>query len=79
ERDFPFRGGRRFRDAESGAEMLSDAPSARAGFIAAFAQARRELAVRLAASGVQRTEYFLDEALDQPLRRLFAPQAADRA
>ena len=79
ERDFPFRGGRRFRDPESGAERLSDAPSARAAFIAAFAEARRQLGVRLAASGVRRTEYFLDEALDQPLRRLFSPQAADRA
>lgn len=79
ERDFPFRGGRRFRDPESGAEVLSDAPSARAEFIAAFAEARRQLGARLSASGVRRTEYFLDEALDQPLRRLFAPQAADRA
>ena len=79
ERDFPFRGGRRFRDPESGEERLSDAPSARAEFLAAFADARRKLGARLAASGVRRTEYFLDEALDQPLRRLFAPQAADRA
>lgn len=79
ERDFPFRGGRRFRDAESGEEKLSDAASARADFIAAFADARRQLGARLAASGVRRAEYFLDDALDQPLRRLFAPQAADRA
>jgi uncharacterized protein (DUF58 family) len=79
ERDFPFRGGHRFRDAESGEERLSDAASARADFIAAFAEARRQLGARLAASGVRRSEYFLDEPLDQPLRRLLAPQAADRA
>ena len=79
ERDFPFRGGRRFRDVESGEERLSDAASARTDFLAAFTQARRELDARLAASGVRRSEYFLDEPLDQPLRRLLAPQAADRA
>ncbi len=79
ERDFPFRGGRRFRDPESGEERLSDGPAARADFLEAFAQARRQLGARLASSGVRRTEYFLDEPLDQPLRRLLAPQAADRA
>ena len=79
ERDFPFRGGRRFRDVESGEERLSDAASARTDFLAAFTQARRELDARLVASGVRRSEYFLDEPLDQPLRRLLAPQAADRA
>ena len=78
ERDFPFRGGHRFRDPETGAERLSDGASAREDFLAAFTGARRALGVRLAASGVHRIEYFLDEALDQPLRRLFAPQAAER-
>jgi len=79
ERDFPFRGGRRFRDPESGEEKLSDGASARADFLAAFARARHQLGARLAASGVRHTEYFMDQALDQPLRRLFALQAADRA
>lgn len=79
ERDFPFRGGRRFRDVESGDERLSDAPSARDAFLSQFAKARRDLEARMAASGVRRTEYFLDEALDQPLRRLLAPQASERA
>lgn len=78
ERDFPFRGGHRFRDPETGAELLSDGASARDDFLAAFAKARAALGARLAASGVRRSEYYLDEALDQPLRRLFAPQAAER-
>jgi uncharacterized protein (DUF58 family) len=79
ERDFPFRGGHRFRDPESGAELLSDGAAARADFLAHFAQARRELAARLAASGIRHTAHVLDEALDAPLRRLFAASPAERA
>ena len=78
ERDFPYLGGRRFRDVESGEERLSDSGSARSDFLAAFARARGVLDARLAASGIRRAEFYLDESLDQPLRRLFAPQAADR-
>jgi uncharacterized protein (DUF58 family) len=79
ERDFPFRGGHRFRDPESGAELLSDGVAARGDFLAHFAQARRELAARLAASGIRHTAHVLDEALDAPLRRLFAASPAERA
>ena len=79
ERDFPFRGGHRFRDPESGAELLSDGVSVRQGFLAAFAQAQRELSARLAASGIRHTSHVLDEALDAPLRRLFAASPAERA
>lgn len=79
ERDFPFRGGHRFRDPESGTELLSDGASVREGFLAAFAQARRELSARLAASGIRHTTHVLDEALDAPLRRLLAPRPAERA
>ncbi|TNJ35640.1 DUF58 domain-containing protein [Arenimonas terrae] len=79
ERDFPFRGGHRFRDAETGAETLSDGASAREGFLAAFAQARRALSARLAASGIRHTAHVLDEALDAPLRRLLAASPAERA
>jgi uncharacterized protein (DUF58 family) len=71
ERDFPFQGGHRFVDAESGQELLTDAEATRAGFIARFAAARRALAARLAASGIVHIEYFLDQPLDTPLRRLF--------
>jgi uncharacterized protein (DUF58 family) len=79
ERDFPFRGGHRFRDAETGAELLSDGASARAGFLAAFAVAQRGLSARLAASGIRHTAHVLDEALDAPLRRLLAASPAERA
>jgi uncharacterized protein (DUF58 family) len=79
ERDFPFRGGHRFHDPETGAELVGDGESSRAGFLQRFAAARRALDARLAAAGVRRAEYVLDEPLDRPLRQLFAPSAAERA
>ena len=75
ERDFPFRGGHRFRDPETGDELLGDGDGIRASFVARFAAAREALAARLAASGVRHVEYVLDEPLDLPLRRLFADTA----
>ena len=75
ERDFPFRGGHRFRDPETGDELLGDGGSVRAAFVTRFADARAALAARLAASGIRHVEYFLDEPLDLPLRRLFADKA----
>lgn len=74
ERDFPFRGGCRFQDPESGEEMLGDGNDIRDGFIARFAAARAALASRLAANGIRHVEYMLDEPLDLPLRRLFMGQ-----
>lgn len=74
ERDFPFQGGHRFRDAETDTELLTDADASRSGFIAAFAAARKTLTARFAASGINHVEYFLDEALDLPLRRFFLPR-----
>ena len=79
ERDFPFRGGHRFRDPETGAELGGAGAASREGFLRRFAAARRELDARLAAAGVRRVEHVLDEPLDRPLHRLFAPIAADRA
>jgi uncharacterized protein (DUF58 family) len=78
ERDFPFRGGHRFRDPETGAELVGDGAASRDGFLKRFAAARSELDARLAAAGVRRVEHVLDEPLDAPLRRLFAPTAAER-
>jgi len=78
ERDFPFRGGHRFRDPETAEEVLSDGAAARDDFLERFAAARAALGARLAAAGVRRVEHFLDEPLDQPLRRLFAPLASER-
>ena len=71
ERDFPFRGGRRFRDAETGEEMLADGEAARSDFLARFAKAQAALAARLAAAGVRHVVWHLDEALEAPLQRLF--------
>lgn len=71
ERDFPFQGGHRFRDQETDQELLTDAVPSRVAFMAEFAAARRALAARLASSGIKQIEYFLDQALDSPLRRLF--------
>lgn len=71
ERDFPFQGGHRFRDVETNHELLTDAMPSRAVFMAEFASARRALAARLSVSGIKHIEYYLDQPLDAPLRRLF--------
>lgn len=76
ERDFPFQGGRRFRDPETGEELLGDGAAMRAEFLARFAQARRALHARLDAAGIRHTDYVLDQALDLPLRRLFGARDA---
>lgn len=79
ERDFPFRGGHRFREPETGQELVGDAPAARAAFLAEFGAARRALHARLAAAGIRSETAWLDEPMDLPLRRLLAPGAAERA
>jgi uncharacterized protein (DUF58 family) len=71
ERDFPFTGGYRFRDIESGAELITDAKDSRVEFISKFSTARKELAARFASSGITHIEYMLDQPIDAPLRRLF--------
>jgi uncharacterized protein (DUF58 family) len=76
ERDFPFQGGHRFRDPESGEELLGDGAAMRQEFLARFGQARRELNARLDASGIRHAEYVLDQPPDLPLRRLFGSRAA---
>jgi len=72
ERDFPFRGGFRFRDPETGDERIVDAASVRADFLQRFGTARVALARRFAAAGVSQTEFVLDEPIDRPLRHFFA-------
>jgi uncharacterized protein (DUF58 family) len=81
ERDFAFAEGQRFVDPETGAELITDAPAARAEFLRRFATARAELAQRLAASGIRHCEWVLDQPLDQPLQRFFSArgQRASRA
>lgn len=75
ERDFPFDGSHRFCDPETGDEQRGDGAAMRDGFIARFGAARAALGARLTASGVRQTAYFLDEAIDAPLRRLFGRRA----
>ena len=76
ERDFPFSGGHRFRDPESGAELRVDARAVRAEYLERFAAARAALAKRFFAAGMRHTEFMLDEPLDAPLRRLFGARSA---
>jgi uncharacterized protein (DUF58 family) len=78
ERDFPFRGGRRFVDPESGASLLADGEAARDQFLARFAQAQAALAARLAAAGVRHAVWHLDEGADRPLARVFPMRGATR-
>ena len=74
ERDFPFQGGHRFRDAETDTELLTDAAASRAGFIEQFAASKKTLGARFAASGINHVEYVLDQPLDTPLRKFFLPR-----
>ncbi|MGX5731237.1 DUF58 domain-containing protein [Pseudoxanthomonas beigongshangi] len=76
ERDFSFTGGHRFRDPETGEELLGDGAAMRTDYLARFATARRELKARLDACGIRHADYFLDQALDLPLRRLFGARDA---
>jgi len=76
ERDFPFTGGHRFRDPETGEELLGDGAAMRADYLARFADARHALKARLDASGIRHAEHFLDQPLDLPLRRLFGARDA---
>ncbi len=71
ERDFPFHGGYRFRDPETGRDLLGDSDRARAGYLERFGAAQRALAARLAAAGIRHAVHAMDEPLDAPLRRLF--------
>lgn len=71
ERDFPFTGGQRFVDVETGAELLTDAAASRAAYLENFAAARAGLIRRLSASGIRHAETCLDQPLDAPLRQLF--------
>ena len=76
ERDFPFRGGYRFRDPETGEELLGDGAALRADFLRRFGEARDALHARLDASGIRHAGYVLDQELDVPLRRLFGSRDA---
>lgn len=72
ERDFPFRDGHRFRDPETGDELLGDGAAIRADYLARFNDAQRRLDARLQAAGIRHDTTCLDEPIDAPLQRLFA-------
>lgn len=76
ERDFPFTGGHRFRDPETGEELLGDAAALRADYLQRFAEAQRLLDARLDANGIRHARYYTDQPLDLPLRRLFGARDA---
>jgi uncharacterized protein (DUF58 family) len=76
ERDFPFNGGHRFRDPETGEELLGDGAALRADYLQRFATAQRALHARLDASGIRHAQYVMDQPLDLPLRRLFGTHGA---
>lgn len=71
ERDFPFDGGFRFRDQESGEELVSDGKGMRETFLSRFAAARAALDERLDKAGIRHTALVLDEPIDRPLQALF--------
>ncbi|MEN1996595.1 MULTISPECIES: DUF58 domain-containing protein [Stenotrophomonas] len=70
ERDFPFTDGHRFRDPETGDELLGDGRAIRAEYLARFDTAQRALQARLQSSGIVHATGYLDQPLDQPLRAL---------
>ena len=71
ERDFPFDAGHRFRDPETGEELLGDGAAIRSDYLQRFAQARAQLQARLQASAIASATAWLDQPLDQPLQVLF--------
>jgi uncharacterized protein (DUF58 family) len=71
ERDFPFDGGYRFIDPESGDDLIGDGKALRQTFLDRFAAARAALGERLDAAGIRHTAHVLDEAIDRPLHVFF--------
>ena len=76
ERDFPFTGGHRFRDPETGEELLGDAAALRADYLRRFADAQSVLDACLDAAGIRHARHYTDQPLDLPLRRLFGARDA---
>lgn len=72
ERDFPFDGGHRFRDPETGEELLVDGRALRSEYLTRFGEARAALHARFDVAGIRHAKHVLDEPLDLPLRHLFA-------
>ena len=75
ERDFPFNGGHRFRDPETGEELLGDGAAMRADYLQRFDQAQRARQARWHAAGIAHAVHYLDAPPDMALRQLFAREA----
>ncbi|TAD75931.1 MAG: DUF58 domain-containing protein [Sphingomonadales bacterium] len=75
ERDFPFDGGYRFLDQESGETLVGDGAALRDTFLSRFAAARTALDERLDRAGIRHTVYVLDELIDGPLQVFFGRRA----
>jgi len=71
ERDFPFDGGYRFLDPETGEALIGDGKALRDNFLERFAAARAMLDERLDAAGIRHTAHVLDEPVDLPLHTFF--------
>lgn len=78
ERDFPFRGGHRFVDPESGAELARDADSARRDYLQRFAQDRSVVRARLTGAGVRHALHTLDAPLRDALHGVLGRQGLGR-
>ncbi len=78
ERDFPFHGGHRFVDPESGAELARDAHSARRDYLQRFTHDRSVVRTRLAGAGVRHALHTLDAPPRDALRRLLGTQGTGR-
>lgn len=70
ERDFPFAGGHRFVDPETGEAVAGDGVAMRADYLHRFAQAQRARIARWQAAGIRHATHYLDEAADAALHRL---------
>ncbi|CEJ42496.1 DUF58 domain-containing protein [Xanthomonas citri pv. bilvae] len=77
ERDFGFSGGHRFRDPETGEELLGDGAAMRADYLQRFGAAQRAQQARWRAAGIAHALQYLDAAPDAALRQLFG-QGAQR-
>lgn len=71
ERDFPFDAGHRFRDPETGEELLGDGAAIRADYLQRFAAARSGLHARLQAHGIATATAWLDQSPEVALQALY--------
>lgn len=71
ERDFPFDAGHRFRDPETGEELLGDGAAIRDDYLQRFAAARAALHARLQAGGIATATAWLDQSPEVALQALY--------